>query len=447
MPVLVGITLVAATVASLGAPLLPMVTETFSVSVAAAQWTLTSALLTGAVAAPILGRVGDGPYRRETILGALVVVAVGGVIAGLAGSLPLMIAGRTLQGIGLGLAPIAMAAARHDLPSERSPAVIGLLSVSSITGAGFSFPVSGLLADELGLGSAFLFSSALSLVALVFAYFYVPSSRGSNDVPLDLPGAALCGLGLVALLLGVAQAGESGWTSSAVLGLFAIAAVVLAFWARQQMRKSEPLVDLRQLTNRAVFGANGAALLLAISVYVFVICVTVFVQVPPAEGGLGSSVLVASCSLVPLSVCSFAGSRVMWRLQPWLGPRALMLAGTGLIALAGIFFAIEHDSIVLCFAVMGIIGVGFGFTFASLPSLVAGAVAKRDAGSALGFHQVVRGVGFAVGAALGASVLAAHTVAAGVPSEAGFLVAAWVGSGVCLVAFAWSALMIPRRLE
>jgi MFS family permease len=136
VPVLVGMTLVVSIISSLGAPLLPSVAAALSVSLSSAQWSLTAALLAGAVAAPVLGRLGDGPHRRTAIIGALVVVTAGGVVAGAAGSLPVLIVGRVMQGIGLGLAPIAMASARDHLPSDRVPGVIGLLSVSGATGVG-----------------------------------------------------------------------------------------------------------------------------------------------------------------------------------------------------------------------------------------------------------------------------------------------------------------------
>src|SRR6201996_8836945 len=90
--VLVGITLVGSIISSRGAPLLPDVAKDLDVSLPNAQWSLTAALIAGAIAAPVLGRLGDGRHRRRSILGALLVVTAGGVIAGLADSLPVLIA-------------------------------------------------------------------------------------------------------------------------------------------------------------------------------------------------------------------------------------------------------------------------------------------------------------------------------------------------------------------
>src|SRR5437899_2606708 len=80
VPSLVFIALVVAAVGSLGAPLITSVATTFDVSLASAQWTLTITLLTGAIATPVLGRLGAGPHRRGTILATLGVVVAGSVL-------------------------------------------------------------------------------------------------------------------------------------------------------------------------------------------------------------------------------------------------------------------------------------------------------------------------------------------------------------------------------
>src|ERR1700723_1003627 len=114
--VLTAVTMVTGIISSLGAPLIPSVARTLHISLDSAQWSLTIALLSGAIAAPIMGRLADGPRRRETIVGGLLIVFAGSIIAGLAHSLIVLVAGRALQGVGLGLAPVTMAAARDHLP-------------------------------------------------------------------------------------------------------------------------------------------------------------------------------------------------------------------------------------------------------------------------------------------------------------------------------------------
>jgi len=126
VPALMFIALVVAAVASLGTPLITSVATSFHVSLGSAQWTLTVALLSGAVATPVLGRLGAGPHRRATILATLAVVVAGSALTVLPLPFAWLLAGRAAQGVGLGLTALMMGVARDHLPEARGGAVIAL---------------------------------------------------------------------------------------------------------------------------------------------------------------------------------------------------------------------------------------------------------------------------------------------------------------------------------
>ncbi|HEY1644499.1 MAG TPA: hypothetical protein VGG35_27800 [Streptosporangiaceae bacterium] len=109
------IALVVAAVGSPGAPLITSVAADFGVSLASAQWTLTATLLAGAVATPVLGRLGAGPLRRRAVLATLAVVVTGSVLTVAPLGFGWLLAGRAAQGTGLGLTALMMATARDHL--------------------------------------------------------------------------------------------------------------------------------------------------------------------------------------------------------------------------------------------------------------------------------------------------------------------------------------------
>ncbi|MBS1676568.1 MAG: MFS transporter [Actinobacteria bacterium] len=444
---LVGITLVVSIISSLGAPLLPDVAKDLDVSLPNAQWSLTAALIAGAIAAPVLGRLGDGRHRRRSILGALLIVTAGGVVAGLAGSLPVLVVGRVMQGIGLGLAPIAMAAARDHLAGEHARRTIALLSVSGATGLGAGYPISGLIAEQLNLHAAFFFGAILSAAALVAAYLEIPSNRDGPAVNLDVAGAALGSIAVVALMVGIGQGHEWGWTSAATVGCFAVAAVTLMLWIRHQLRIPEPLVDLTQLRHRAVLGADVSAGLLGVAMYMFLTVITEFVQTPSAEGfGFGASTLIAGLCLVPFSITSLLGSRLMTATLRRSGFRAALGIGGLAITAAGVFFALVHGALWQACVMMALLGIGFGFTFAAIPGLISRSVPQRELGSAMGFYQVVRSIGFSAGSALVASILASHAVAgSSFPGVDGYTTSLWAGAGIAVFATLVAVLLAPRE--
>ena len=343
-PVLIFTTMVSAVISSLGAPLIPSISDDLHVSLSTAQWSLTATLLVGAVSAPIMGRLGDGRRRRETLIGGLALVTLGGALAALAPNLTLLVVGRGLQGIGLGLIPLTMAAARDHLPRERVPATIALLSVCAAAGVGAGYPISGLIADGLGLSAAFWFGAAVSGSALLCVILVVPSSRDRAKATLDIPGALLLTAGLVALLLAIAEGNVWGWGSPAIVGLLVAAAIVLTTWVFQQLRTRAPLVELRLLRHPAVLTGNGCAIVLGLAMYMYLSGVTEFVQTPSANGfGFSASVVQAGLCLVPLSILSLAASRALPWVTRLVGPRALLPVGSLATALAGAFFALFHS--------------------------------------------------------------------------------------------------------
>jgi MFS family permease len=106
------------------------------VSLASSQWALTITLLVGAVAAPLMGRLGDGHHRRAATLAGVAVVTVGCVLSAVPAGFAILLAGRALQGVGLGLVPLATAIARDNLPVERSRRTIVILGITTAAGIG-----------------------------------------------------------------------------------------------------------------------------------------------------------------------------------------------------------------------------------------------------------------------------------------------------------------------
>lgn len=438
--VLILTTSVGALISSVGAPLIPAVSLELHVSYSAAQWTLTVSLLVACVAAPIFGRLGDGPWRKQTLIYALVAVTLGGVIAALAESLPLLLLGRALQGVGFGLAPLTMSAARDHLSTVRAQSTIAILSVCIAAGVGIGYPLSGFIAQNLGLAGAYWFSALISAMTLIAVIAVVPASTIRTSTRLDLVGALLLGAGLVSLLLAIAEGNSWGWRSLAILGLIGTAGVLLVSWVFQQLRAKAPLVELRLLRLPAVLTANTSTLIQATALYLYISAVAAYVQAPDGTG-LGASVTVAGLCLLPLSLTSVAVSRLLPSLTARFGARSILPVGSLVVSAAGAFLAVAHRSLWQAFVMMALLGVGVGMTSGAIPGIIVRAVPPSETGSALGFSMVVRFVGFSAGSALAGLVLAAHTPPGSTfPTTSAYVVILWVGAVVGLAAaiIAWA---------
>ncbi|MEV3929053.1 MFS transporter [Streptomyces sp. NPDC049944] len=446
VPVLVFIGTVVAVISSLGAPLVPTIAAVDHVSLADAQWSLTITLLVGSVATPVMGRLGDGPHRRRVILGALTVVLVGSVLAALPLGFAFLVAGRALQGVGLGLVPLAIATARDVLSAERSRPAVALLSITTVAGVGLGYPLTGLITESSGIHAGFWFGATISALALLAAALVVPQVDGREERPLDAPGAVMLAVGLASLLLALSEGEVWGWTSARVLGLVLFALVLLAGWSVHELRTTHPLVDLRTLRNRSVLTANVAGLIAGVAMYMMMSLVTRFVQTPSSTGyGFGTSVWVTGLVLLPFSAASVASSKLVPLLTRRTSAAMVLPIGCGISLVSMVLFLVARNSLWELFVIMGVAGLGVGCTFAVMPGLIVGAVPAHGTGSAISFNQVVRTIGYTTGSVLSAVVLEAHTDSGQLlPANSGYQSAAWLGCAIWVVT-AVVTIVLPSR--
>ncbi|SDL32243.1 MFS transporter [Nonomuraea jiangxiensis] len=445
VPGLVFLGMVVAVVSSLGASLIPTIAETYDVSPNVAQWSLTITFLVSAPATPLLGRLGDGPHRRQVIIGILAAVTLGSVLAALPLGFPLLLVGRGLQGIGLALTPLGIAVVRDALPPERVPPAAAKLSVTTAAGIGLGYPITGLVALHGGLHAAFWFGAAVSAAGLLIAVLVVPSAANRPRTPIDFPGVVLLGAALSGLLLALSEGGRWGWTSPAVILVVAASLVTLAGWVLLESRRRHPLVDLRLLTRRGVLTADVIVLLAGVGMYVLISLTTRFVQTPSSTGyGLGATVVVAGLTLLPFSAASALATRLTRSVATTVSSSVVLATGAVLVLAASVLFACATTGMGEVLTVMALAGLGVGAIFAVLPGLIVGSVPAHETGSATSFHQVIRYVGYAVGSAMSGAVLEAATgPGQPFPVAAGYTHAALLGGGVSVLTVV-ASIVLPR---
>jgi len=194
---LVFVGLLVAVVSSLGAPLIPTIAKADGVTLSTAQWVLTAALMTGAVVTPVMGRLADGPSQRKVIALTLVVVAIGCAVAALSVSFPMLVIGRGLQGMGMGLLPVNMATARRNLDRARAGRAIATLSVSTAIGAGLGYPLTGVITEEFDYRVAYWFGFGVVITALVCALVVLPGRSKVQASRFDIGGAVALSIAVV----------------------------------------------------------------------------------------------------------------------------------------------------------------------------------------------------------------------------------------------------------
>ena len=153
-------------------------------------WTLTGYLLSAAVCTPIFGRLGDMFGKRRLLVISLSVFAAGSVVAALADSLELLVAGRVLQGAGGGIFPLCFAIIRDEFPREKVSSSIGLISATFGIGGGAGLIIGGVLVDGASYHWIFWLGAAMAAVAAVLTQVLIPESPNRQPGRIDVRGAA-----------------------------------------------------------------------------------------------------------------------------------------------------------------------------------------------------------------------------------------------------------------
>lgn len=300
VPVLAFAGIVVAVMQTLLVPVIKDLPQLLDTAPTNATWVLTSTLLSGAVATPIMGRLGDLYGKRRLLIISLAIMVVGALISAVTSDLLTMIVGRTLQGFAMGAIPLGIGLMRDMLPRERLGSAMALMSSSIGVGGGLALPGAALIAQHTDWHALFYAAAALGVIAIALTLIVVPESPMRAKGSFDLPGAIGLATGLVLLLLPITKGSDWGWSSGTTLGLFGAAVVILLLWGLMELRVKAPLVDLRTTARREVLLTNLASIMVGVSFYVVSLVLPQLLQLLTATGyGLGQSMVVAGLCVAP----------------------------------------------------------------------------------------------------------------------------------------------------
>ncbi|WP_053227712.1 MFS transporter [Solirubrobacter soli] len=424
-------------------PALTAMQHAFGVSTSDITWMISGYFLAASIATPVLGRLGDMFGKERFLAVSLAAFALGSVVSALSNDLPLMIAGRVLQGVGGGVFPLSFGIVRDEFPLAKIPTGIALLGATAGIGGAIGLPLGGLLVDQASYHWIFWMSAAMGAVATFTTIRYVPESPVRTPGKVDYLGAGILAFGLSAVLIAVSRANDWGWGSDKTLGLVAVGAVILAVFVWYERRHDAPLINMRTLARPPVLMTDIATLLVGFGLFGTFVLIPQIAELPSSgDVGLGLNATQAGLLMAPGGLMMLFAAPIVGRVSERIGSKLPLAVGSVLASLGLLGMALAHDSALLIVLWGMILNVGIGCAFAALPNLVISAVEPHETGEATGVNMIARNVGAALGGQVAASIVAGH-VAAGGPANAGFELAFLMSAGVALLAGV-VGLLIPR---
>ncbi|MGH3083463.1 MAG: MFS transporter [Gaiellaceae bacterium] len=384
---------------------LPSIAADLQIGLSELEWIVTGYALTFASLMLTGGKLADLLGRRLIFIVGLAIFTLSSLVCGLAGSGELLIGARVVQGAGAALMnPATLSIIAATFPSRQRGMAIGIWAGVSAMALAIGPLVGGLLTEHISWSWIFFVNVPIGVIAIAASLLLIPESKDeSAEQRLDLPGLLTSGIGLFALTYGLIEANTYGWTSSRIIGAFAVAVGMLVAFVLLETRQRLPMLDLSLFRNGTFAGANLAVLLVALAMFGVFFFVSLYMQ-----GVLGYSAVETGAAFLPLTILIMLTAPIAGKASDRFGSRWLMTVGMILIAIQLFYFSrlgVEESYWnILPAMILG----GFGMAMVMTPSAAAAVralpVNKAGVGSAV--LNACRQVGGSMGIAVIGAIIA-----------------------------------------
>jgi len=384
---------------------LPSMQRELNASSSELQWIVDAYALVFAALLLPAGALGDRFGRKRALLLGLMIFALGSAVGGVAGSPGPIIVGRVITGIGAAFVmPATLSLLTTIFPPEERRKAIALWAGFAGAGGALGPIVSGALLEGFWWGSAFLVNVPIIAIVSGMVWVFSPTSKDPEATPLDPLGALLSLIGLGALVYGIIEGPEKGWTDPTVLVAFAAAMTGLGAFLAWERRSPHPMLPLDLFRDRRMSVGSGV-----VTVAFFVMFGLFFLFTLYLQFVRGYSPLSAGLATLPLALALIAIAPRSAALAERFGTGPVMSAGFVLIAGGfGVLALVGPTAPYLILVVaLVLLGAGMSLTAAPATGSIMSAVPPAKAGVGSAVNDTTREVGGALGIALLGSIASA----------------------------------------
>jgi EmrB/QacA subfamily drug resistance transporter len=383
---------------------LPRIHTDLNASVTGLQWTIDAYTLVLASFLLLAGSTADRVGRKRIFQIGLVAFGFGSLLCGLAPSIGWLIGARAVQAVGATmLNPVAMAIIVNTftVPAERAKA-IGVFGSMSGFALVLGPVLGGALVDEFGWRSIFWINVPIVIVAVVLTTLFVPESRAARARRFDPVGQLLVIGVLGSVVYAIIESNRDGWTAPAILVLLAVAVLATVGVIGYELRRADPLLELRLFRSVPFSSAILMALFALCAFGAFLFVTTLYLQ-----HVRGMSALRAGLSLLPVGVLIALLSPYTGKLVGARGPRLpLVISGTalGLGGLGSLLFE-PTTALVLVLAIFLFFGLFQGTINPPITNTAVSGMPRSMAGVATSLASAGRQTGTTLGVAVAGTIL------------------------------------------
>jgi EmrB/QacA subfamily drug resistance transporter len=417
---------------------LPSIQKDLNLSEGNLQWIVNAYTLVFGGFLLLGGRAGDLLGRKRIFLIGLVIFTVASLLDGLASSEGMLIAARSLQGLGAALvspAALSIISTTFEEGAERARA-LGVWAAIAIGGSAVGLILGGVLTQYFSWPWIFFVNVPVGIAAFVLSLRLIPESRDEHATrSYDIAGAVTVTGGLMALVYAIVDAQSAGWGSAKTLGFFGLAAALLISFVVIELRAKSPLVRLSIFRVRSLLTANVAMFLAASGIFAMFFFNTLYLQ-----RVLGYGPLTAGLAFLPFTAGIMVSAGIAAQFAPRIGVRPVAAVGF-LLTAAGLLLLtqlpVDGSYAVDVLPALVLSSLGMGAVFMPLTLIATTGLDDDDQGLASGIFNTSQQVGGALGLAVLSTIATSKTASAGGSTAHALVVGfhwAFAGGAVVIIA-------------
>ena len=377
----------------------PTFISEFDTTTAGAAWSMTGYTLALAAVIPIASWAASRFGTKNVYMLSLILFTVGSILCALAWNIGSLVAFRVIQGFGGGLLmPIGMMIMTRAAGPERVGSVMAVLGIPMLLGPIAGPILGGWLIEIASWHWVFLINIPIGVIALVYAWFALPTNDKEPGRKIDFPGLLMLSPGLALFLFGVSSSAEERtFGAPKVYVPMIIGAILIVGFVFHALRTENPLLDLRLFKNSTLRISVITMTLFAIAFFGAGLLYPQYFIVVGGESTLKAGLLLAPQGLGAMLTMPIAG-----KMTDKMGPGKFVLGGLVLIAIGvGAFITLGTDTsyVLLCGALF-VQGLGMGMTMMPIMSSALATLRGSEIGDGSTLMNAVQQTASSIGTAI-----------------------------------------------